>query len=219
MAELTYYVAVTLDGWIADPHGDTSAFLTEGDHLAALAVAYPETFPAPYRAALGIDAANQRFDTVVMGRKTYAPALDAGLTSPYPHLRQSVVSRTLSGRTDPAVTVVADDPVEHVRRLKDSSQLGVWLCGGGQLASALAPGDRRAGAEGQPGGDRPGNTLVRRGDLAIALPADVAGTLRQRGRRAAPAPVTTTSEPPHRFLSRPTSLSVIRFGRSGSQIV
>lgn len=139
MAELTYYVAVTLDGWIADPHGDTSAFLTEGDHLAALAVAYPETFPAPYRAALGIDAANQRFDTVVMGRKTYAPALDAGLTSPYPHLRQSVVSRTLSGRTDPAVTVVADDPVEHVRRLKDSSQLGVWLCGGGQLASALAP--------------------------------------------------------------------------------
>lgn len=138
MVDLTYYVAVTLDGYIAGPDGGTAFFPTDGDHLPALAAAYPETFPARYRDHLGIaDAPNERFDTVVMGRRTYQPALDAGLTSPYPHLDQHVVSTSLGSVDDPAITVVDADPVGHVRALKRGDRRGIWLCGGGVLAAAL----------------------------------------------------------------------------------
>lgn len=138
MTELTYYVATTLDGFIADADGGVGFFPTEGDHIEALAREFPETFPAPFRASLGIeDAPNRHFDTVVMGRRTYEPALEAGLTSPYPQLDQHVVSRTLGSVDDPAITLVEDDPLGHVRALKREDRLGIWLCGGGELAAAL----------------------------------------------------------------------------------
>jgi dihydrofolate reductase len=35
------------------------------------------------------------------------------------------------------VEVVAGDPVEVVRKLKSEDGLGIWLCGGGQLAGQL----------------------------------------------------------------------------------
>ncbi|MFE0952219.1 dihydrofolate reductase family protein [Streptomyces mutabilis] len=76
-----------------------------------------------------------------MGLSTYRPALDNGITSPYAHLRQYVVSSTLAPDTDPAVTVVPDDPSALVRDLKGEvgTALDVWLCGGGRLAGALLP--------------------------------------------------------------------------------
>jgi hypothetical protein len=43
---------------------------------------------------------------VIQGRATYRPALDIGITSPYAHLRQLVVSTTLSS-PDPAVEIVS----------------------------------------------------------------------------------------------------------------
>lgn len=70
-----------------------------------------------------------------MGRATYEPGLKLGWTSPYAHLRQYVVSRTLVS-PDPAVTVVGD-PVALVRELKEQEGMDIWLCGGGKLAAAL----------------------------------------------------------------------------------
>jgi len=104
------------------------------DHMRA---EYPEVLPGHVRAALGSDEPNRRFDTVVMGRATYEPALAIGITSPYPHLRQYVVSGTLGAGPDPAVTVVADDPVATVRELKAEDGLDIYLAGGGRLAGAL----------------------------------------------------------------------------------
>ncbi len=87
------------------------------------------------RAAHGLaDAPNLRFDTVVMGLGAYA-----GLTSPYAHLRQYVVSSTLAQDVDPAVTVVRADPVGLVRGLKREEGQDTWLCGGGRLAGVLLP--------------------------------------------------------------------------------
>lgn len=56
-------------------------------------------------------------------------------------LRQYVVSSTLDPDTDPAVTVVPDDPLALVRELKreEGAGLNVWLCGGGKLAGVLLP--------------------------------------------------------------------------------
>ncbi|MGW6912388.1 dihydrofolate reductase family protein [Kitasatospora sp. NPDC054939] len=142
MRKLTYLIATTVDGFIAAPDGDFEFFMpyVKGDFLTHLVTEYPETLPTPGRAALGAaDAPNKRFDTVVMGRATYDPGLKAGLTSPYAHLRQIVLSRTLTASPDPAVEVTAEDPLTLVRALKQEDGLGIWLCGGASLARQLLP--------------------------------------------------------------------------------
>ena len=135
MRMLTYYVGVSLDGFIAAPDGSTDFFPVDRPVLDFIAGEYPETLPTHVREQLGVSAPGTRFDTVVMGRATYAPALEVGITSPYAHLRQFVVSTTLPTK-DPRVRVVTD-PVALVRRLKQEAGAGVWLAGGGRLAGAL----------------------------------------------------------------------------------
>ncbi len=98
---------------------------------------YPETLPVHAREALGInERGNRHFDTVVMGRRTYQPALGAGISSPYPHLRQIVFSTSLT-RQVPGVEVVGGDAAGLIRRLKEEYGGGIWLAGGGQLAAEV----------------------------------------------------------------------------------
>lgn len=137
MRELVYYVAVTLDGYIADPDGGYDAFLFEGDHAAVVVGEYADALPAHAHAALGTTPPGTRFDTVIMGWNTLIPALDVGIASPYPHLRQIVASRR-DREHDPAITLT-DDPLATVRDLKQQDGLDIWLAGGGQLAGALRP--------------------------------------------------------------------------------
>ncbi|MGF1431747.1 dihydrofolate reductase family protein [Kitasatospora sp. LaBMicrA B282] len=137
MRRLTYYIAATLDGYIAGPGGEYDFFPFEGGVREAILAEYPETMPAHARGPLGVaDAPNRHFDTVLMGRGTYEPGLQFGVDSPYPHLRQYVVSSTLA-KAGPGVDVVAEDPVGLVRSLKQEAGLGIWLAGGGKLAGAL----------------------------------------------------------------------------------
>lgn len=139
MRSLVYFVATSLDGFIASPDGAFDAFPMQGDHIEALVREYPETLPAPALAAIGITPQLRTFDTVVMGWNTFAVGLPAGLRDPYPHLRQYVASRThTADEASGEVVVTADDPVALVRRLKaEPSERDIWLCGGGQLAAAL----------------------------------------------------------------------------------
>lgn len=141
MRSLVYYIGVTIDGYIAGPDHDVSFLPVTDDLLAWIGSTYPETVPTHARPHLGIsDAANQRFDTLVMGRGTYEPGLAIGVTSPYAHLRQYVVSTTIESIDDPAVELVTHDPVELVRSLKaEDTGMDVWLCGGGTLAGAVLP--------------------------------------------------------------------------------
>jgi dihydrofolate reductase len=137
MRTLTYYIAASLDGFIAGPDGEFDMFGFDGDFAAWVMAEYPETLPAHGRAALGLaDTPPRHFDTVLMGRRTLEPALQAGLASGYPHLRQLVFSTTLPVG-QPEVDVVATDPVAAVRALKAAEGLGLWLCGGGVLAASL----------------------------------------------------------------------------------
>ena len=107
MRKLVYYVAITLDGFIAGPDGGdasgTSYFPLHEDLIEFIATEFPETLPGQARQAWGIDAPNTHFDTALMGRSTYEVGLPAGATNPYPHLRQLVVSTTLRQRPDPGV--------------------------------------------------------------------------------------------------------------------
>lgn len=135
MRNLVYYVAVSIDGYIADPEGGFDAFLADGDHSSAVFGDYADALPTHAHLALGIEPPRTRFDTVVMGWNTLIPALENDIASPYPHLHQVVASRG-SREVDPAITLT-DDPLSTVRALKQEDGLDIWLCGGGELAGAL----------------------------------------------------------------------------------
>jgi dihydrofolate reductase len=134
MRDLVYYVATTLDGFIARPDGSFGEFPWDDTFGAHLMEHFPETFPAPYRPP---GVANQRFDAVLMGRATYEVGQREGLASPYPTLDQYLFSRTLEESPDEAVTLVTSDAVERVRELKAEDGKAIWLCGGALLAGDL----------------------------------------------------------------------------------
>jgi dihydrofolate reductase len=137
---LVYLVAQSADGFIAHGDGRLDGFVfPQGEYMTDLCRTFPETIPGHQREALGVVAPNQRFDTVLMGRRTYQPALDAGIPSPYPHLRQIVFSRSLPARSDPNLMIVADDSLHIVQTLKSESGRDLWLCGGAELAATLFP--------------------------------------------------------------------------------
>ncbi|MEV1128331.1 dihydrofolate reductase family protein [Agromyces sp. NPDC049794] len=136
MRNLVYYVAVSLDGYIAGPRGEYDALLAEGDHMDAIFTRFPDAVPTAAATALGVEQPGTVFDTVLMGWNTYAVGLPLGATSPYSHLRQIVFSRSRHAEAE-ALTVTGDDPVDVVSKLKAEDGADIWLCGGGSLAAAL----------------------------------------------------------------------------------
>lgn len=141
MRELVYYVAATLDGFIAHRDGSFDGFPWDNDYGAELFRSFPETIPAHLRGDKGTRADNRWFDTVLMGRKTYEVGLREGITNPYPTLDQYVFSRTMKESPDPNVALVAGDAVEVVRELKRQPGKSIWLCGGAGLAAVLFEAD------------------------------------------------------------------------------
>lgn len=139
--QLVYLVAVTLDGFIADPartDPSGSVFELEGDHTEPLMREYPEMVPYHLRGMLGLtEEPNRHFDTVLEGRVSYAGGVQQGVTNAYPHLRHYVFSRSLIEPPDTDVELVTDDPAAKVRALKQEDGKDIWLCGGGSLANAL----------------------------------------------------------------------------------
>jgi dihydrofolate reductase len=140
---LVYYVAVTLDGFIAgpgggDPSGESYLPLHQ-DLIEFIVAEYPETLPGQAREAMGLDAPGARFDTVLEGRASYEIGLAADVTNAYPHLRHVVFSRTMRESPDPTVEVTSAEPRERARALKAEDGRDIWIVGGGTLAHALLP--------------------------------------------------------------------------------
>ena len=119
MTDLTYYVATTLDGFIAHEDGSFDGF------------AWDDEVVADFFADL------ETFGTVLMGRKTYEVGLKEGKTSPYPAMRQVVFSRTMEASLDEAVELVQGDISAFVRALKSEADAPIWVCGGAEVASTL----------------------------------------------------------------------------------
>jgi dihydrofolate reductase len=136
MREIVYYVASTVDGFIAHLDGSFGGFPWDDGFGAELRARFPETFPA-HLGGPSAPEATHSFDAVLMGRKTYEVGLRESITNPYPSLASYVFSRTLAGSPDPNVTLTSEHPVAVARDLKARPGKAIWLCGGADLASAL----------------------------------------------------------------------------------
>lgn len=75
MRILTYFVACSVDGFIAQTDGSHEGFSQDSDYFADIFASFPETVPSHLRDLMGIYAENKWFDTVLMGRKTYEVGL------------------------------------------------------------------------------------------------------------------------------------------------
>ena len=117
MRRVVYSVATSLDGYIAGPNG-------EFDWI-------------PKDEAIDWGAYMRRFDTVLMGRKTFEIAARHDSGANLPNMRTFVFSRTLRATEHPKVTIVADDAASVVSGLRAQRGRGIWLMGGGVLFRSL----------------------------------------------------------------------------------
>lgn len=110
-----YSVAMSLDGYIAGPHGEFDWIVTD-----------PE---------IDFAAAFKQFDTLLIGRKTYDMMRDHSGPD-MPGVSSFVISRTLQQKDCVGVTVVRD-PVELIASLRKQPGKDIWLFGGGSLFRSL----------------------------------------------------------------------------------
>jgi dihydrofolate reductase len=115
MPRICYQVAATLDGFIAGPHG-------EHDWI-------------PHDPDVDFEALFARFDTFLMGRRTYeALPADQDMSG---WGRVYVVSRTLSPEEHPRVTIVSEPTREILDGIRSAAARDIWLFGGGALFHTL----------------------------------------------------------------------------------
>lgn len=117
MRRICYSVAMSLDGYVAGPNGEADWIVMDPEFDFA------ELFA--------------RFDTVLMGRKTYEVARSQGGGPAMPGITSVVVSRTLNPADHPDVTVIGDDVRGAVSRLRAGPGKDIWLFGGGSLFRSL----------------------------------------------------------------------------------
>lgn len=140
MRKLSYFIAASIDGFIGAPGGEADFFtdLVTDDYLEYLKEECTDTLPTAARRALGVDdVPNSRYDTLIQGRASYDLALKAGITSPYAHLREFVVSNSIQESPDPNVRILSGDVAAAVRDLKKEEGLDIYLCGGANVAGQL----------------------------------------------------------------------------------
>ena len=115
MRKLVYSVAMSLDGYIAGSKGESDWIVID-----------PE---------MDFSAIFARFDTILLGRKTYETTRAQG-GGGMPGVQSYVFSRTLQQADCRGVTV-SDDPSKTVSALKAQPGKDMWLFGGGVLFRSL----------------------------------------------------------------------------------
>lgn len=116
-------------------------------------------------------------------------------------MRQLVASRTLTS-ADPAVEIVAGDVAARIRELKREDGLGIYLCGGANLAAQLIDEVDELVIKSYPLVLGSGIAHVRHGVRPYRLRAGVQPRLRQRSRRQDVQPQAVT----HAAAERPVPL-------------
>jgi dihydrofolate reductase len=115
MRQVVYSVAMSLDGYIAGPRGESDWILID-----------PQ---------IDFNAIFARYDAILMGRKTYETTRTSKGGS-MPGVESYVISRTLRQADCRGVTV-SDNPSQTVSELKEQLGKDIWLFGGGELFRSM----------------------------------------------------------------------------------
>jgi dihydrofolate reductase len=115
MRHVRYSVAMSLDGYIAGPNGESDWIVMDPD--------------------IDFSAMLRAFDTIVMGRKTFQVITARGDTG-MPGMEVYVFSRTLMQSDCPDVTV-SDSPEDTIRELQSEPGKDIWLFGGGSMFRSM----------------------------------------------------------------------------------
>jgi dihydrofolate reductase len=115
MRTVRYSVAMSLDGYLADPHGGYDWIVIDPE------IDFGEMFKG--------------YDTVLMGRKSYEITRQQGGYE-MPGQKAYVFSKTLKQSDVPNATV-SNDPAKTVAELKQAKGKDIWLFGGGELFRSL----------------------------------------------------------------------------------
>ena len=117
--QVHYGVAGSLDGYIAGRSGEADWITMDPD--------------------IDFAAIFARFDTLLIGRKTFATMAKPGKKYRSSGGMKTVVfSRTLKPKDYPGVTIVSDRIPETIAELKTPPGKDLWLFGGGELFRSLA---------------------------------------------------------------------------------
>ena len=109
---------MSLDGYIADPNGGFDWIVADPD--------------------IDFAAIFARYDTLLMGRRTYevTQSMEGGGGS-MSEVTSVVVSRTLNAADHPDVRIVSENWEDAVRELREKPGKDIWLFGGGELFAAM----------------------------------------------------------------------------------
>jgi dihydrofolate reductase len=116
MRRVRFSVAMSLDGYLAGPNGESDWIVIDPD--------------IDFGALMG------SFDTMLLGRNTYEAMRQQGGDRGMSGMRVYVFSRTLLQEECPGV-IVSDDPAGTVTALKAQPGKDIWLFGGGSLFGSL----------------------------------------------------------------------------------
>lgn len=122
MKKIIYYVASSLDGYIAGKNDDISQFILQGEGVEK------------YQSDLA------HFDTVIMGRRTYEFGYSYGLEPgqpAYPNMTHYIFSDSLEINNLSKNVKIENLNIDRVNEIRQNSNTNIYLCGGGQFAGWL----------------------------------------------------------------------------------
>jgi dihydrofolate reductase len=119
------YIAQSLDGFIASEDGS---------------IDFLNSVPNPNKEDYGYHEFLEGIDVIVMGRKSYEKILSFDIEWPYPHCQTVILSSQQNLELkSPNTRLISHLDVNALDELREASQKGIWLLGGGEaIKSCLA---------------------------------------------------------------------------------